>query len=276
MSYDPNDHDQPTPDRQPPASPGPEGVYGTPPPASYPMGPAPHKRAKWPYAVLAGAVLFAAGGVWVAYDRGLILKDPGIQACEALAAGDKTFSGEAQNKEPMTEAQYREMRGVFEASRYNDIKDHGTKLMDVVWQVSQLGEEPGMEVLAYLGPLTTHMTGLQSACADQGIIVTLKPAAAASSAPAALAEAEVGIPACADVFTAGKTIADDLGDECENSKGQPWTVLGMDCTDGRKLYQVDASSGAKPGWGFAGSKYRAEDTAGVDSKFAAALTACFY
>ncbi|RSM72163.1 hypothetical protein DMB66_06065 [Actinoplanes sp. ATCC 53533] len=37
--------------------------------------------------------------------------------------------------------------------------------------VPQLGDEPALQRFAYLGLLTTHLTGPQAACADRGIIV---------------------------------------------------------------------------------------------------------
>jgi hypothetical protein len=145
--------------------------------AAYPPPPPPPRRQSllWPILALVAAVLFLAGGAATLYHKGIIFKDSGVEACEAMAAGDQTFTGDQQSETPMDDARYRELRAVFEESRHDDIKDHGTKLMDVVWQVSQLtrGGDAGMEVLTYMQPLTTHMTGLQSACADQGVIVTL-------------------------------------------------------------------------------------------------------
>ena len=120
-------------------------------------------------------------------------EDPAAMARKWVEAGARrlhlvdlngAFAGKPQNQKPMTEAEYRELRGVFEDSRYNDIRDHGTKLMDVVWQMSQAIDQQGGAdaedgaslgaALAYMQPLMTHMTGLQSACADQGVIVNLK------------------------------------------------------------------------------------------------------
>lgn len=234
-----------------------------------PPGPAPKKRRTWPLIALPVALLVAGAATYIAYDRGIILKDSGVKACEALRDGNKTFNGAAQNDKPLTEAQYRELRGVFADSRHDDIRDHGTKLMDVVWQVSQLGDEPGMEALAYIGPLTTHMTGLQSACADQGIIVNLKPAANASPD-----SADSDLEPCVEVFTDGKKIAEDFTGECALNNGSPWSILAMDCTDGRKLYQVDEVAGVEPGWGYAGGTYKADDTSRQSSKFFEALQDC--
>lgn len=250
MSYDPRDPHQPY---QPPVVAGGPG-YGQssiyPPPS-----PAPERRATWPYALLAVAIVVLGVGVWSLYDRGIIFKDSGVQACEALRDGNKLFTGAQQTEEKLTEAQYRELRAVFEDSRHDDIRDHGTKLMDVVWQVSQIsqGGEPGMEVLAYLGPLTTHMTGLQSACADQGVVVNLKPAAGQSAA----AEAEPGLPQCADLFpAAGAVTADEGVAECEAPGGGTMGVSAMPCSDGRYLFQVTPAGKLDPvGWGFSGGQY---------------------
>jgi hypothetical protein len=172
MSYDPNQ--QPYPPTRPMSAPPPytpvPPQYG-PPPGQF----TPKRAAKWPYLVLAAAVLFLASGVWTLYDQGLILKDSGVKACEALAGKDKAILGVQNGKKaPLTEQRYKLMRGVFADSRYDDIRNHGTKLMDLVWQIEQLGDDPGMGAVAYMGPMMDHLTGLQSACADQGVTVTLR------------------------------------------------------------------------------------------------------
>lgn len=248
-----------------PPQPPPGQPYGDPQQEFYPQDPPPRKRTIWPYAVLVLAAV-ACGAAYVAYDRNLILKDSGVKACEAMAGGDKMFAGKAGDGKKLTEAEYRQVRAVFEDSRYDDIRDHGTKLMDLAWQISKMGDNPGLEALAYVGQVTEHMTGLQSACADQGIIVDLPAAAATPSGPPK--------PKCADVFTPGKKIAEDFGGECAKPDGEPWSILVMDCNDGRKLYQVDEVSGAEPGWGFSGGKYKADDTSQMNSKFFAASTDC--
>lgn len=161
-------------------------MYGQPLAPQQPMYEAPDpgrsRKLLWPLIALAVALVFAGSGIAYAYNKGMIFKDSGIKACEALRDGGTKFNGTAQNKDPMTEAQYKQLRQVFADSRYDDIRNHGTKLLDIVWQVSQLTDGTdadsgsGFAVLAYVGPLTTEMSGLQSACADQGIIVNLKNA----------------------------------------------------------------------------------------------------
>jgi hypothetical protein len=120
----------------------------------------------------------AAAGAWAAKpDRGA---DPGIRACEELRDGRGAVDVTVRDEVPITESQYREMRAVFAGSRHDDIRDHGTKLVDVVWQASHTTGTS----LGYLGPLTEHRSGLQSACSRHGIAVTLDPAEAEPAAPA--------------------------------------------------------------------------------------------
>lgn len=268
--------------------------YGaSPDPVSPQMGlpPAPgQKRRWWPYVVLAASVVFAMSAAAYAYNQNLIFKDSGIAACEELAAdGNKGLTGgKSTTDETMTEAQYRELRKVFAESRYDDIKDHGTKLIDVIWQVSQTtkgGDDAAMGALAYLGPLTTHMSGLQSACADQGIIVNLQPAANPSptasptaSDPDVVEEGELGIEACDDLLPPSKTVtADPSVTECTGADGSILSVTAMECTDGRRLFQTTpAGKLDATGWGFAGERFhRVEGDPTKDDAYLKANTKCF-
>jgi hypothetical protein len=101
--------------------PDPTSAYTQPPPQQLPpMSGSPHGQAPgqpaqpprkshmlWALIALAAAIVFAGGGLAVAYNKGLILKDSGVKACEALRDGNKTFAGEQQNNTTMTETQYR-------------------------------------------------------------------------------------------------------------------------------------------------------------------------
>ncbi|MEV4847454.1 hypothetical protein AB0K20_30095 [Micromonospora matsumotoense] len=128
-------------------------------------------------AALAVFVVLGFGG-YAVYDQ-FIREDSGVAACKAMAAGKKmdgspkTTGGDSAVDKKMTEAEYRKARAIFEESRYEKLREHGTAIVDVAWQMQGLGDDSGMAGLAFMGPLGTHLSGLQSACADQGVIVDL-------------------------------------------------------------------------------------------------------
>lgn len=138
-------------------------------------GPLPAKPNRKPLIVAAAAAvatLMLATAGYAVYD-GFIKEDSGVAACKAMRDGRNVDGSTDDSDDKISEAEYREVRELFEDSRHDDIREHGTALMDVVWQVSQLPEGQEMAALAYMGPLTTHMSGLQTACADQDVIVNL-------------------------------------------------------------------------------------------------------
>nr|BFE72269.1 hypothetical protein GCM10020092_055700 [Actinoplanes digitatis] len=95
------------------------------------------------------AVVLVAAGGWFAYDR-VIKEDPGVAACNAMREHADAVQGGAAA--PMTGAEYATARAQFEESRYDDIREHGTSLIDLVSQIQKLGKDPGAGALAYLGP----------------------------------------------------------------------------------------------------------------------------
>jgi hypothetical protein len=121
--------------------------------------------------VAALSLVLLAGGGWLVYDR-VLREDSGVAACRTLAGTERNKSGDAAD-DNLTRDEYVSMRKVFADSRYRDLREHGTKLMDVLWQVSQLGTDDEV-AMSYLQPLTEHLSGLQSACADHGVIIDLK------------------------------------------------------------------------------------------------------
>ncbi|WP_433113769.1 hypothetical protein [Micromonospora sp. CA-246542] len=136
--------------------------------------PQPAKSSRKPLIVAAlafAAVLVLGVGGYVVYD-GLIREDSGIAACKAMADG-KQMDGKPKSADDdkLTEAEYREARKIFEDSRKPKIREHGTALIDILWQVQ--GMEDGGGALALIGPMGTHVSGLQTACADEGYIVKL-------------------------------------------------------------------------------------------------------
>lgn len=137
----------------------------------------PPVRPLWPWlaVVVVLSLALVAGGGWVLYDR-VLREDTGVAACKAMAGHEKTesASGSSSSDEKLTRDDYVRMRKVFADSRYADLREHGTKLMDILWQVSQLGADDEAVAMNYLQPLTEHVSGLQSACADHGVIINLK------------------------------------------------------------------------------------------------------
>ncbi|GAB2598138.1 hypothetical protein Aab01nite_73980 [Paractinoplanes abujensis] len=221
---------------------------------------------RWPYAVLGLAVLVLGGGVWTAYDRGMLLKDPGVEACEAMRGGSTTFRPDPAQAKTMTEDEYRRARQVFADSRHDDIRDHGTKVMDIAWRMSQLEDDKA--TLLYVQPLTTQVLGLESACADQGVFLPVKAAEPAPAEQAAAPER------CAQVFRNGQPIAKAFNGTCGGATGQVQVVPALGCVDGRTLYRVAASTGARGGWGFAGARFQAVGEATNDPAYAAAVRRC--
>lgn len=240
------------------------GGYTTPQPQPRP----PAKRPWWPWAVLSLAVVFLASGVWYAYEY-RIKKDSGIAACEAFRDKSKVDGASTDTNSTLTEAQYRQLRKVFEDSRYDDIKAAGTKMMDVLWQVSQLGKNPGIEALPYLGQMMSAITDVQGACANHGIVIKfdLSGAVAGPSAAARLK--------CGDLFRSGKTI--DQGKAtagCSDSYGELGAIGDLACHDGRHLFTANNVAGVPNGWGWGGDTYHAVDDAGEDLAFTKALQRC--
>ncbi|MDG4840820.1 hypothetical protein O7631_30200 [Micromonospora sp. WMMD967] len=161
---------QPAPQQWPNPPVDTHGHHGqeTPPPA----------RSSHTFLIVAGAavvaVLVLGVGGWAVYDR-FIKEDSGIAACRAMAE-DKNIDGTAKTSgedDKLTEAEYREARKIFEDSRHDKIREHGTALMDIAWQVDQMPDGETGGALALLGPMGTHVSGLQTACADEGYIVKM-------------------------------------------------------------------------------------------------------
>lgn len=184
MSYQPYE--------PPPVSPGhhhpqPAATHGWPaqpvPPAPAPQGwpqppefhtPPPKRRTGLILAAAVVAGLLVLTGVgYVAWQR--FGPDPGIAACEAMAAKKSPVSDSAnRGGDKLTKAQYLELRDVFDGSRHDDIRTAGLKLVDVLWQISQIPEGEEFGALAFIGTATSAMTELTGACANHGIVVSLQ------------------------------------------------------------------------------------------------------
>lgn len=148
-----------------------------PPPEAAPQGAPPKRRMSGAVIALiatgavVGLVSVATLGIAI---YGAVTPDSGIVACEAIRDAELTsVNGDDPGSNEMTEDEYRELRDQFEDSVHEDIREHGTKLVDVVWQVEQIPDGQEVAALGFLGPLTEHATGLQAACARQGIHFSL-------------------------------------------------------------------------------------------------------
>lgn len=160
-----------------PDEPAPAPVTSPAPPGTKP--PMRRNRIPWIAGSVAALVLLGAGAA-VAYS--VLKEDPGIAACKAIR--DQQGEGGGDNDD-MTEPEYRETRKLFADSDHEDIRNHGTRLVDLVWQMQQLPEGDEVGGFAYIGQLAEHATGLQSACADQGIMFNLLDGAEAGGDPIA-------------------------------------------------------------------------------------------
>ncbi|MEU8285553.1 hypothetical protein AB0C01_14575 [Micromonospora sp. NPDC048905] len=120
-------------------------------------------------AFVALLMLVAAG---LTVYEGFLKEDSGLAACKRLAEGkspDGSVKGSGDLK--LTEAEYRQTREVFEDSRYEDIRKHGTTLIDIAWRISQLPKGQESDAFGLLTAAGTASTGLQTACADQGVLI---------------------------------------------------------------------------------------------------------
>ncbi|SCL29173.1 hypothetical protein GA0074692_2677 [Micromonospora pallida] len=150
--------------------------WGTPPQPTEFTVTAPQATIRKPL-IIAGitalAVLFT-GTIGYAAWEGFIREDTGVAACKAMRDGKQMDGREKTNgDDKMTEAEYREARAIFEESHYEKLEEHGTAIVDLAWQIQNLGDGNEMAAVAFAEPMKTHLSGLQSACADQGVIVNL-------------------------------------------------------------------------------------------------------
>jgi hypothetical protein len=139
---------------------------------------------RWsPFLIVLGLMLIVAGVFGAVAQRTnalpqwvpLIGKDTGVAACEAIAnqgslTGAATGKG---SKSSLTTVEYREMRAVFEDSRYPEIRDNGTRLMDYAWQLQGMTRDADNAIagLALVQPMTEAYTGLAGGCADHGYTI---------------------------------------------------------------------------------------------------------
>jgi hypothetical protein len=148
-----------TPDR-PWISPGP-------PPGGHYRKPRASRRG--PLIVVAVVLALVTVGVASHTVRVMMGQDSGVGACQAISEGRQATGEPATSGAAMTQEEYRRTREVFADSRVPGIRDNGTMLMDLAWQVQSMGDDGGALLLA--GRMAQAYSELAGACAEQGYAI---------------------------------------------------------------------------------------------------------
>lgn len=143
-------------------------------PAPQHLQPAPRRRPTALIVVIAVATLVVAAGTGVAAYLTFFQEDSGVAACRNMAESQANPAASDGSEVEITEEEYREVRSMFADSKHEQLREHGTALIDILWELSKIDDEDGMATLAFLGPLSTHTMGLKTACANEGIFVDLE------------------------------------------------------------------------------------------------------
>jgi hypothetical protein len=162
---------------------------GTTQPVSYPTRPPtpnpPHRRGlnRWQAATLVtvvGVLVLGAIGYFVVWPQ--VRPDAGVALCRGLAEqgkGEDLSAGvDSDGDNTFSEAEYTKLRGQIRSSRDEELREHGTALIDLMWQAQAIDEnadeaEQFGAALLLVGNLSRAYTGLTGACAEHGI--TLPP-----------------------------------------------------------------------------------------------------
>jgi len=109
-------------------------------------------------------------------------------------------------------------------------------------------------------------------------VLALRPAdgqVEAADDARAIRASVAALPKCDEVFAPGKVIDDaKAAGGCLGPDGGMQAVGSFRCGDGRRLWQVDASTGAKAGWGFGGAKFVASADSASDPAYKRAYEDC--
>ncbi|MEV4623985.1 hypothetical protein AB0J74_35405 [Asanoa sp. NPDC049573] len=103
--------------------------------------------------VAAIALALAAAGIVLWFQRA----DSGVQACERIASGNASLTA---------------IRPMFAASRHNDLRNHGTRMIDAAHAYAN--PETGLDAWERLdSEMNIERQAVQAACADHGVTVKL-------------------------------------------------------------------------------------------------------
>jgi hypothetical protein len=106
------------------------------------------------------------------------LKDSGLAMCEEMRDAQNSgnpleLDGSDGNRFRLTEAEYHDLRSRFADSRYDDIRDAGTRFADMNWQLNNLGGTNSVRDLMKLASqLLPAYSALADACANHDVILT--------------------------------------------------------------------------------------------------------
>jgi hypothetical protein len=146
----------------------------------------------------------------------------------------------------MTESEYLDLRARFANSRYADLRDSGTKFVDLIWQLS--GVSDGGEALGAIllmgGQLVQAYSSLSGACAAHGVVIpplTSGPSGSSAGSGAPYAEGS-----CVDSMptsTSVQAIAPNPV-SCDSSKA---VAKILKVADGKTLADTDSVCGGVSG-----------------------------
>lgn len=152
------------------------------PPQTFGAGPTPTAATRSRKPLLIGVVaavviVVAAASAFVTLRAGNVgpFKDSGLAMCETIR--DDKGKTTSNDNEKMTEASYLKLRKPFANSRYSDIRDSGTKFVDLVWQFAGATQKGGNEdgalgmALVMGGQLMQSYSSLSGACANHGVTI---------------------------------------------------------------------------------------------------------
>lgn len=144
--------------------------------APQPQNPEKGQR-NWLLIGIIGIVVLAvmAAAIWIVvgpkvYDKAGL--DSGVNACKMIsegkdAKGQPTKAAAAEDSDVMTAEQYKDLRGIFNGSRHDDIKTAGLAFVDLMWQIQGAGDG----AILLVGQMVTTYGALSGACASHGYVI---------------------------------------------------------------------------------------------------------
>jgi hypothetical protein len=100
------------------------------------------------------------------------LNDSGLAMCESMRDSRKAGLPADEGNALTREERYRELRSRFAGSRYADIRDAGTKFVDLAWQLSGTKDTEALGVGLLLGgQILQSYSAFAGACTAHGVTI---------------------------------------------------------------------------------------------------------